>query len=92
MPDWLLERVSVEQLVEMMAYERLEPFGGAAEDYRAGTVAATIANVNRAEDASPYSAEDFMPALRQPKRLLGEGMDADQLSALLDATLFGKVH
>ena len=91
-PRELLQRVTVAEIVEMMAFERLEPFGGMAEDYRAGVVAATVANVQRSAQQDPYQAQDFMPALREPTVLLGEGMTPDELSDLIDAKIFGRVH
>jgi hypothetical protein len=47
-----------------MAYAELEPFGPDAEAWRAGIVAATIANVNRdtKKRPEPFTPQDFMPA------------------------------
>jgi hypothetical protein len=49
----------------MMAFHSLEPFGSGIEDFRAGQIAATLANVNRDSKTkpTPWSAADFMPAL-----------------------------
>lgn len=84
----------------MMAFERLEPFGGLALQFNAGQIAATMANCHRnpKDVPEPFSAVDFMPALRQaheravagPQRLRGEDLSPDELSALLDASIFGK--
>lgn len=83
----------------MMAFERLEPWGALADEFRIGQVAATIANVNRASDNSPvYSAGDFMPALRraldgeEEPAARGADLDPEALSALIDAQVFGRVH
>ena len=79
----------------MMAFERLEPFGDLQADLRAGMQAAVLANINRDEKArpEPYGPSDFMPTLRgarAEKKLIGEDLSPDELSALLDAALFGK--
>ena len=80
----------------MMAFERLEPFGALADEYRLGQVAATLANVHRGKDTEAFSAADFMPALRRamdgyaPPPAPIE-LDPEAHSALLDATLFGRV-
>lgn len=39
----------------------LDPMGGEREDLRSGIIAATIANVNRGKDSSPFEPSDFMP-------------------------------
>lgn len=80
----------------MMAFERLEPFGDLVPQFIGGQIAATVANVQRDPRATPtpYQAEDFMPSLRTgPKVLRGAELSADDLSDLIDASLFGRtVH
>jgi len=46
-----------------MAFYQLEPWGCEIEDWRAGMIAATIANVNRdpKKQRKPYEPQDFMP-------------------------------
>lgn len=82
----------------MMAFERLEPFGALQDEYRLGVIASTLANVNRDPKTTPepFSPADFMPALRkamaayEPERLvIGADLTPDQLSALIDASMFG---
>ena len=82
----------------MMAFERLEPFGALADEFRLGTLAATLANVHRGKDSPVYGAGDFMPALA---RALGGyapapqpiEIDPEAHSARLDALLFRRtVH
>jgi hypothetical protein len=65
----------------MIAYTNLEQWGPLADDFRAGQVCATIANVNRDSKArrDPFMPRDFMPAL---DRLMG-GLNRDQ-PVLLD--------
>lgn len=85
--------MSVAEIVEMMAFERLEPFGDLVQQFIGGQIAATVANVNRNPDKTPapYRADDFMPALRVPEApsVRGADLTPDQLSDLLDAELFG---
>lgn len=93
-PRELLESVTQADLVEMMAFERLEPFGALAEEYRLGQIAATLANIHRSKDQDAFQAPDFMPALRRamdgykpPPQI--EELDPEALSALIDAQIFG---
>jgi hypothetical protein len=44
-----------------VAFERLEPFGSAVEDWRAGIGPATTINANRARGSKPVSPSDLMP-------------------------------
>lgn len=60
-PRELMLSVSSDELAELMAYNRLEPFGYHADNWRAGLVAATFANVNRRKGQRPYTPQDFMP-------------------------------
>lgn len=53
-------RLSSRELAEWMAYYRIEPWGEERADYRAGTVAATVVNVNRTK-GKPAKPDDFMP-------------------------------
>lgn len=46
-----------------LAMDELEPCGPLADDFRAGTIAATFYNMNRSSKAEAASAADFMPAL-----------------------------
>lgn len=59
----LLRRISSRELSEWMAYYQLEPWGTEQDDWRAGMIAATIANVNRdpKKRRKPYEPSDFMP-------------------------------
>lgn len=79
----------------MMAFELVEPWadGPEAADYRAGLVAATIANCHRdpASKPEPFCAADFFPPRRaaEARHVRGADLSPDELSALLDAELFG---
>ena len=60
----LLSRISSRELSEWLAYFRIEgPPGEGRADWRAGMVAATIANVNRdpKKRRKPFEPADFLP-------------------------------
>jgi len=61
----MLQRVGSDELTEWMAFYQLEPFGDFRADYRSGVIASTFANAHRAQDASPFRVEDFMPFLEK---------------------------
>lgn len=63
----LLQRIDSRELTEWAAYFALEPWGTEVEDWRAGLVAATIANANRdpKKRRRPYEPKDFMPRREQ---------------------------
>ena len=46
-----------------MAYFSMEPWGTETEDWRAGMIASTIANVNRdpKKQKKPFEPKDFVP-------------------------------
>ena len=58
---WGLRNVSSRELSEWAAYLHQEPFGEVMADYRAGIVAATVANVNRGSKGKALEPKDFMP-------------------------------
>lgn len=72
--------MSARTFVEWQAYYSIEPFGPEAEYWRAGMIAAMIANVNRKKNQQPFKPEDFMP-----KSLQGEKkrMNAEQQAQVL---------
>lgn len=57
----LLAEISASELVEWMAYARLEPFGCPAEDYRAGVGVSMFYNAHRAKGEPAAGALDFIP-------------------------------
>ncbi len=65
----LLRRMSSRELTEWMAFFSLEPWGTEVEDWRAGLIAATIANANRdpKKRRKPYEPQDFMPRYEKPQ-------------------------
>lgn len=93
-PRELLASVSSRDITEMMAFESLEPFGALPADWRAGQIAAVVANVHRDPEKPALTPADFMPALRAaieatPSAEKPKTMTAEDASALLDAVLFG---
>lgn len=59
----LLHRIDSKELTEWMAFYQLEPWGADVDDWRAGMIASTVANVHRdpKKRREPFSPQDFMP-------------------------------
>ncbi len=55
-------RLSAKRFLEWEAYAQLEPFDARRGDYRAASIAAVIANVNRdpKKQTKPFTVEDFV--------------------------------
>lgn len=64
----MLRELDSRQIAGWMAYFSVEPFGEHAAYWRAGVIAATIANVNRGKRQRAYKPEDFMPPEPKLKR------------------------
>ncbi len=58
-----MNEIDSRELTEWAAYFSLEPWGTEVDDWRAGMVASTIANVNRdpKKRRKPYEPKDFIP-------------------------------
>lgn len=66
----LENRLSSAEFAEWMAYYSLEPFGEARDDYRAGLIAATVANCAGAgKKNKPLQPTDFIHIYQQPKTM-----------------------
>ena len=100
-PRELLARTTVEEMVEMMAFERLEPMSSLQSEWQAGQICAVLANLKRDEKTrpDPYVAADFMPILRDQQEksvdadapsTRGDDLDDDEFEALFDAVMFGR--
>ena len=65
-----------------MAFWRLEPWGAEIEFWRAGMIAATIANANRdpKRQRRPFEPSDFMPQFDRPE---DQGQSPDDHEAIL---------
>lgn len=78
----------------MMAFERLEPFGPLADEFRLGQIASIMANVHRSMETEAFTAGDFMPALRRAMEGYAPPpppieLDPEAHSKRLDELLFG---
>ena len=58
----MLVRISSREIMEWMAFSRLEPFGEIQQEYRAGLIASVVANTARDEKKhkDPFKADEFM--------------------------------
>ncbi len=66
----LLDEISTDELVEWMAYDRIEPFGYHMENFRMGVVSATVANVApRGRGSRALKPSDFYPAQAKTTKL-----------------------
>ena len=62
--------MSARELSEWMAYYAIEPFGEQRDDYRAGLIAATVANCAGAgKKGKALQPTDFIPIYTQPKQV-----------------------
>jgi hypothetical protein len=93
-PRELLAGVTSQDVTEMLAFERLEPFGSLHQEFMAGQICAAVTSPHLQKDAS-VSPSDFMPTLRaalagysKPKPVV---LTVDQEIALADAAIFGRL-
>ncbi|MCR4301789.1 MAG: DUF4035 domain-containing protein [Sulfuricaulis sp.] len=56
----MLRGLTAKQFMAWVSYMRLHPIGERRADYRAASVCAVIANVNRGKDQKPFTVEDFL--------------------------------
>ena len=85
--DELSRSLSSAELAEWMAFDRLEPIGGPAADFRTGILASTVANVARGKRGKAFSPVDFMPALKREKKLAWENIGLDQQARIVSERL-----
>jgi hypothetical protein len=70
------------EIMEMMIYDRIEPWAHNYEWYKPGIVAATIAETNRDQKkkSTPYVPDDFVPAwCKQNQKTKGDLNDKREL-------------
>ncbi len=81
----LLERIDSRELTEWAVFFSLEPWGTEVEDWRAGLIAATIANVNRdpKQRRQPYEPSDFMP--RRAAQVEVEEQSVEEQAQIMEA-------
>ncbi|MFA9202794.1 MAG: DUF4035 domain-containing protein [Flavobacteriales bacterium] len=65
----LTSTLDAAELVEWMAFYRIDPWGGYRTDLAAATIAATMANIKRAPNQTAYSTDDFIPYQRVPESI-----------------------
>lgn len=58
--------LTARQLLDWERYSQIEPFGEERDDYRAASIASTIANVNRGAGQRAYSLSDFLLKFNSP--------------------------
>jgi hypothetical protein len=84
------------EITEMMAFERLEPFGSLHHEMMAGRICSTLANMHLTKGAQALTPADFMPSLHSAMqgyadRLPQRELTADERSAQIDKAFFGRV-
>lgn len=97
LPSELLASITSADIVEMMAFSNIEPWGSLQDDFRAGQICATVANVNRDPDkrSEPWTASDFMPSLARAMNGLEKPDeptlldDPEAQTALIKQAIFG---
>jgi hypothetical protein len=63
----LQQTLSAAELVEWLAFYRIDPWGGYRADLGAAMVASTLANVHRTASSQPFTPDDFIPYARHPE-------------------------
>ena len=72
----LISTLDAAELVEWMAFYRIDPWGGYRTDLAAATIAATMANIKRAPNQTAYSTDDFIPYQRLPELVDDQAISA----------------
>lgn len=73
------ETLGADELIEWMAFERLEPWGSEIDAYRIGLICSTVANAFRGKKGRRFKPTDFMPKSRGP------ALNGEQLWAKIGA-------
>lgn len=84
------------EFIEWMAVSGMEGFSDEMDDLRCGLMTAAIYNVNRdtKKAPNPFGPADVVPWLEKAKQIDDEPIlleDAEAQTAMIRATLFGKV-
>jgi len=76
----MLEEMTANQFKEWCEFDSLEPIGMYGHFIGHGTVASTIANVNRDSEKQPkpFSVFDFMPESFRPESLTAEEIQKEE--------------
>ena len=92
--DEMLSRMDSRELVDWMAYERVDPFGLDRLDLLAGIIASTIANVYRDEKKrkKPFQPDEFMPKFdaRKKEKPRQTWQQQKQIIEMLNVALKGR--
>ncbi|MFP3890983.1 hypothetical protein [uncultured Ralstonia sp.] len=86
----LLAAIDSAELTEWMAYDRLDPFGEARADLRAGIIASAAANHGFVRLEKPYQPSHFMPFIQRGEETPVLLDDPDQQARLILAAAFGR--
>lgn len=78
----MLRRITAKQFRELEAFEELEPPESVRDDYRAASIATTIANVNRGAKQKPYEMKDFVVKFVEPEQPTKRQTPQEQLAIL----------
>lgn len=71
----LQARMSSEEFTDWVAYAAVEPFGFEVENFRAGAIASTVANVApRKRGTRALKPSDFYPQVSQAGNDIGPGL------------------
>lgn len=71
--------MSSRELMEWMAYARIEPFGSEANFIGHAITAQTVANVNRPKGKKAYKLEDFMPRFEREEQSVDQMLQVAQM-------------
>jgi hypothetical protein len=75
----LSDSLGADELVEWMAFYRIDPWGGYRTDLGAAMVASTLANVHRAPDSAAFTPDDFIVHEQCPEPVIS--VDHDFITA-----------
>jgi len=82
----LLASIDSRELTLWAAFDRLEPFGGDAEDYRAALAASVTYNMNRGQGRPARHPLDFIPWSEHSKQQIIVLKDGEE-GAAFDRTI-----
>lgn len=86
----LLAGIDSAELTEWMAFDRLDPFGEARADLRAGIVASAAANHGYVKLEKPYQPSHFMPFIQRDEEKPVLLDDPNKQANLILVTVFGR--
>jgi hypothetical protein len=78
----MLEQISYEQFLEWRAFDELDPFGEERMDYRIADVVATLVNIHRPHNRSPYPLSQFLMLFGDAVRPTQQQQSWEQMKAV----------